>query len=272
VVGLARHLEQGAPMPPGVWHRGPSGPASSGPHQFTQDLDSLPFIDRKLTRWQSYGEAYLLPGVAYILTGRGCGLGQGRVSVCTFCIWQHALWDRTARLRSPASVVAEIEQLMALGAREIFDDNETGPIYDRDWMREFHRLMKAKGLAGKIPLSVNARGDLLDDELCALMADCGFRLLKIGVEAGTDQGLAKLAKLEGIDKIRKGVKAARDHGLVTLLTTMVGYPWETEEDVRATYRVARELLLYKPKFGDCLQASVVIPYPGSPLWQQARKS
>jgi radical SAM superfamily enzyme YgiQ (UPF0313 family) len=272
VVGLARHLEQGAAMPPGVWHRGPGGPISSGPHQFTQDLDSLPFIDRELTRWKSYGEAYLLPGVAYILTGRGCGLGQGRVSVCTFCIWQHALWDRTARLRSPANVVAEIEQLIALGAREIFDDNETGPIYDREWMREFHRLMKAKGLAGKIPISVNARGDLLDGELCALMADCGFRLLKIGVEAGTDQGLAKLAKLEGIDKIRQGVMAARDHGLVTLLTTMVGYPWETEEDVRATYRVARELLLYKPKFGDCLQASVVIPYPGSPLWQQARKS
>jgi radical SAM superfamily enzyme YgiQ (UPF0313 family) len=53
---------------------------------------------------------------------------------------------------------------------------------------------------------------------------------------------------------------------------MVGYPWETEADVRATYRVARELLLYKPKFGDCLQASVVIPYPGSPLWQSARKN
>ena len=54
------------------------------------------------------------------------------------------------------------------------------------------------------------------------MRDTGFRLLKIGIEAGTDEGLAKLAKLEGIEKIKRGIRAARDNGLVTLLTTMVG--------------------------------------------------
>jgi radical SAM superfamily enzyme YgiQ (UPF0313 family) len=50
---------------------------------------------------------------------------------------------------------------------------------------------------------------------------------------------------------------------------MVGYPWQDEAGVQRTYDVAREMLLYKPKFGDCLQASVVVPYPGSPLWQNA---
>jgi len=267
---LAAHLEGRGPMPKGVWWRDEAGaPASSGHHELRDELDTLPYIDRSLTRWRTYGEAYLLPDVAYILTGRGCGLGNGRVSTCTFCIWQHALWDRTARLRSPANVVGEVEQLVALGAKEIFDDNETGPIYDREWMREFHRLMKAKGLIGKIAISVNARGDLVDAELARLMKDTGFRLLKIGIEAGDDDSLRQLAKLEGIEKIKTGIRAARDNGLVTLLTTMVGYPWQDEAGVRRTYEVAREMLLYKPKFGDCLQASVVVPYPGSPLWTAA---
>ncbi len=265
---LAGHLEGKGPMPAGVWYRGPEGAIlNSGKHLLDVDLDTLPYIDRELTRWRTYGEAYLLPDIAYILTGRGCGLPGGKVSTCTFCIWQHALWNKTARLRSPENVVGEIEQLVKIGVKEIFDDNETGPLYDREWMQQFHELLKAKGLIGKIAISVNARGDLIDSELARLMRDTGFRLLKIGIEAGDDKSLARLAKMEGIDKIRKGIMAARDNGLVTLLTTMVGYPWETEADVATTYAVAKEMLLYKPKFGDCLQASVVVPYPGSPLWQ-----
>ena len=263
---LAAHLEGQGPMPAGVWWREDGEVKNSGHHVLSDNLDELPYIDRQLTRWRSYGEAYLLPGIAYMLTGRGCGLENGRTSTCTFCIWQHALWDKTARLRSPANVVGEIEQLIALGAKEVFDDNETGPIYDRAWMVEFHRLMQEKGLIGKIALSVNARGDLVDAELARLMAATGFRLLKIGIEAGDDESLRQLAKLEGIEKIKTGIRAARDNGLVTLLTTMVGYPWQDEAGVRRTYEVAKEMLLYKPKFGDCLQASVVVPYPGSPLW------
>ena len=54
-----------------------------------------------------------------------------------------------------------------------------------------------------------------------------------------------------------------------MLTVMVGYPWETEEEAAKTYQVARDLLLYKTRAGDCLQASVLVPYPGTPLWQQA---
>jgi hypothetical protein len=53
---------------------------------------------------------------------------------------------------------------------------------------------------------------------------------------------------------------------------MVGYPWETEEDVRTTYDVTKELMLYKTRAGDSLQASIVMPYPGTPLWRQAVKN
>ena len=62
-------------MPQGVWWHGEGGKAeTSGKHSLATDLSTLPYIDRDLTRWRSYGEAYLLPSIAYILTGRGCGL------------------------------------------------------------------------------------------------------------------------------------------------------------------------------------------------------
>jgi radical SAM superfamily enzyme YgiQ (UPF0313 family) len=266
---LAEHLAGRGPWPLGVWGR-QGRELRKGAHRSPDaDLDALPFIDRGLTRWRDYGEAYLLPGAAYILSGRGCGLAPGRASACTFCIWQHAFWEKTARLRSPESVVEEIARLKALGAREVFDDNETGPIWDRKWMLEFHDRMHARGLAGTIALSTNARGDLIDADLAKLMKATGFRLLKIGIEAGDDESLRRLAKLEGLERIKAGIRAARDQGLVTLLTAMVGYPWQDEAGVRRTYDAAREMLLYRPKFGDCLQASVVVPYPGSPLWREA---
>ena len=102
-----------------------------------------------------------------------------------------------------------------------------------------------------------------------LLVQCGWRLLKIGLESGSDYSIKHLAKCETVDLISRGVKMAKDRGLVVLLTTMMGYPWETEEDVKKTYEVTRDLLLYKVRVGDCMQASVVIAYPGSPLWKEA---
>ncbi len=50
---------------------------------------------------------------------------------------------------------------------------------------------------------------------------------------------------------------------------MVGYPWESEKEVEKTYKAAKELMLYKTHFGDSLQASIVMPYPGTPLYKSA---
>ena len=72
-----------------------------------------------------------------------------------------------------------------------------------------------------------------------------------------------------MEQIKKGIKTAKDFGLTVMMTIMVGYPWEVDSDVEKTYKIAKELLLYKAKAGDNLQASVITPYPGTPLWKQA---
>jgi radical SAM superfamily enzyme YgiQ (UPF0313 family) len=111
----------------------------------------------------------------------------------------------------------------------------------------------------------------LNEEIVDLLVLCGWRLLKIGLESGSDYTIKHLAKCETVELISRGVKMAKDKGLVILLTTMMGYPWETEEDVRKTYEVTKDLLFYKVRAGDCMQASVVIAYPGSPLWMEATR-
>jgi radical SAM superfamily enzyme YgiQ (UPF0313 family) len=156
--------------------------------------------------------------------------------------------------------------------REIFDDNESGAIYNKKWLDQFHEEMKERGLNGEVTLSANSRADNFDDETCELLQKTGFRLLKVGLESGSNETLKRINKKETIEEIAEGIKNAKDHGLRIKITTMTGFPWETEEDVLKTFGVTRELMLYKAKFGDCLQSSVLVPYPGTPLYYEALKN
>lgn len=264
------HLAHDTKMPAGIYFRYEKEISNSGENKQSMDLDTIPFIDRDLTCWNIYGEAYLYHSCAYILTGRGCG-GTGRRSGrCKFCIWQNILWKGTCRLRSPQNVVEEISILVnKYKVKEIFDDNESGAIWNKEWLREFHSEMNKKDLINKVAISSNARADSLDKETCQLLKQTGFRLLKVGVESANNETLKRLNKDETIEDIIAGIICAKDHGLKVLMTTMVGYPWETEADAAHTYEVTKELLLYRSHLGDSLQSSVVISYPGTPLYYEA---
>jgi len=273
LLNLVESLEKKEKLPEGIWIKKNGKIIPNGKVPQIKDLDEIPFIDRELTNWQAYGEAYLYQPCAYILTGRGCGSNTCEKRGCTFCIWQDALWEKTARLRSPKNVIKEIKELTQRhGIKEIFDDNEGGAIWDKEWLKEFYEEMKKEGLIGKVYLSTNARADSLDEETCILMKKAGFRLLKIGLESGNNETLKKINKQETIEEIIKGIKNAKKHGLIVMLTSMVGYPWETEKDVNQTYMVAKKIMRYKTHLGDSLQSSVIIPYPGTPLYEQALKN
>jgi len=269
---ICNHIDDADEMLGGIWYREGTEVKRTGSPNLIEDLDSLPFIDWDLVG-SNYHEAYLYRPTGYIMTGRGCGGGPRGVGCCTFCIWQHALWKLKARLRSPAHVAEEIAQMTEkYRFREIFDDNESGAIYSKKWLAQFYEEMKGRGLLGEVVLSANSRADNFDDETCNLLRKTGFRLLKVGLESGSNETLRRLNKNETIEQIEAGVKNAKDHDLRVKITTMTGFPWETEKDVEKTYNVTRKLMLYNARFGDCLQSSVVVSYPGTPMYYQALKN
>jgi radical SAM superfamily enzyme YgiQ (UPF0313 family) len=208
------------------------------------------------------------------LTGRGCGReGKETGGVCTFCIWQHAFWQKKARLRTPANVAEETEMLVKkYGVYEIFDDNESGAIWSYEWLSGFLTEIEKRKIKGRFVLSSNARAEDLTEDKCKLMKKTGYRLLKVGLESGNSETLKKIGKLETIEQIKENVKRAKDYGFKILMTIMVGYPWEHENEAKKTYETAKELMLYRTHFGDSLQASIVTPYPGTPLYKEAQKN
>ena len=281
ITELVEHLQGSRKeIPAGIFYKD-NGVVKGSCNIAEYDLDKAPFIDRELTSWDKYGEAYLYKPAAYILSGRGCGgastspdgLTSEKPGKCAFCIWQHALWSKKAKLRSAANFAEEVEILVKkYKVKEIFDDNESGGTWHGEWLKQFYEELKKRNLLGKFYISSNARADSLTEERCALLKKIGYRLLKIGLESANDKTLQIIQKDENFATIEKGIKTAKRHGMAVLMTTMVGYPWETEADADVTFKAATKLLLYKTHFGDSLQSSIILPYPGTPLFNYAEKN
>ena len=66
---------------------------------------------------------------------------------------------------------------------------------------------------------------------CEKAAANNLRFLLFGLESASQTTLDKLIKGNKVEEILPSCKAASDAGLSPHITVMLGYPWETEEDI-----------------------------------------
>ncbi len=257
----------GAKLEPGIYYRDAKGAIrDTGPFELSHDLNGLPAIDRDLTRWDLYaynnGNYKKTPGT-YTMAGRDCWYAK-----CRFCSWT-TLFPKF-RTRSPKALLDEIGVLIErYGVREIMDDSGTFPI--GEWLREFCTGMIERGYNKKINFDCNMRlSTKLTDEDMKLMKKAGFRLILVGIESANQATLDRLKKGEKIEDMVGTVKRLRKAGLYPHITIMFGYPWETREDAQKTLDLGRRLLIKNLAY--TMQATVVIPYPGTPLFEECREN
>lgn len=237
------------------WAEGREAPA---------DLSALPPIDRELTRWRDYafrnGNFARTPG-AYIMSARDCWHGK-----CTFCSW--ATLYPTYRVRPVGQVLDEVGALIALGAREIMDDAGSLPV--GPWLRAFCEGMIARGYHRRVRMNCNLRFGALGPEDYRLMRRAGFRLVLFGVESANQGTLDRLNKRLTVGQVREGARWASEAGLAVHVTLMFGYPWEAYADALRTAELGRELL--RLGHAETLQATWLVPYPGTPLFRELQAS
>ena len=264
-VNLLDHLNTHAPLEPGIWHREGGRINSTGPFACGHDLTQLPWIDRDLTHWDLYsimnGNFRKTPGT-YMMSGRDCWHGK-----CTFCSWT-TLYPNY-RSRNPSDALDEIGDLIErYGVREIMDDTGTFPV--GDWLREFCNGMIERGYNRKINFDCNMRFGCLRLEDYTLMKKAGFRFVLFGLESANQATLDRLQKGIRVDDIAEGASSATRAGLDVHVTVMLGYPWETTEDIARTVKLARQLLIEGLAY--TLQVTLVVPYPGTPLFKEVETS
>ena len=109
------------------------------------------------------------------------------------------------------------------------------------------------------------RLNALTSEYYELMGKANFRFILYGMESANQYTLDKLDKGLLVEEIAEGAKIAKKAGLEPHITVMLGYPWETEEMAQNTIDLAKDL--FKKGYVDTMQATIVIPYPGTPLYK-----
>lgn len=249
----------------GIYYRDNGSIKDTGQFQLNHDLNSLPFIERDLTKWQLYayknGNYKRTPGT-YIMSGRDCWWGR-----CSFCSWS-TLYPQF-RKRAAQNVLDEIGILIErYKVREIMDDTGTFPT--GGWLREFCEGAIKRGFNRKIYLDCNMRFGALTREDFALMKKANFRLLLFGLESANQKTLDRINKNLKVEEIVEGCKLARKTGLYPHITVMFGYPWEDYDEALKTLKLGRWLL--KKGYAFTMQATTVIPYPGSSLFAECRRN
>ena len=65
-------------------------------------------------------------------------------------------------------------------------------------------------------------------------------------------------------------KLAKKAGLSPHITIMFGYPWEDADQIANTVQLGKMIL--KKGWAHTLQATVLIPYPGTPLYKECKEN
>ena len=237
---------------------------NTGQFKLNHDLNDLPFIDRELTKWKLYSEKngnYLKTPGTYIMSGRDCWHGK-----CTFCSWT-TLYPKF-RVRDYNNVLNEIGYLIdSFNIREIMDDTGTFP--KGNWLRKFCNGMIERGYNKKVKINCNMRFDGCNIEDYKLMKKAGFRFILFGFESASNSTLKKINKKMTVNTIIESCKNAKKAGLSPHITIMFGYPWENEEDINNTLELGSYLL--RKNIANTMQATIVIPYPGTPLFDECKE-
>jgi len=190
---------------------------------------------------------------APIMSTRGCPYK------CTFC----ASAGTKLRTRSVDLVLQEVRLLQRRhGIKEfhMVDDNFT---LDMDYAKHFLRRLIDEKINATWATPNGVRLDRLDDEILELMKEAGFYSICVGIESGSDRIRIKMKKGSTKDKIRKDLAMVKRVGGIDVTGFFIlGFPTETEQDIRETLAFSRELPLQRAAFHS------FIPLPGTEIWRE----
>jgi anaerobic magnesium-protoporphyrin IX monomethyl ester cyclase len=232
---------------------------------FVEDLDSLGWPDWKAMQLDKFRDYYRGPRLqgryVPIMTSRGCPFS------CRFCAAEH-LSGKKMRFRSNADLMDELEYLrdtFGISRFSIVDDNF---ISSREHILSFCESLMERKINMKWNTSTNGiRLNVLDREIITTMERSGCYSVAVGMESGSQRVLDLMNKRLKAGDIEKGVSLIKSASSMWVHAFIIlGFPGETEEDIKETIHLATRIPL------DSADFFLFSPHPGTPVWNELKAS
>lgn len=226
--------------------------------KWCDDLDSVPFPARELMKNELYPRPDTGEPMATIQVARGCPSG------CTYCLTP-VISGRTVRKRSVDNIFTEIEECYyKFGIRNFFFKADTFTI-DAQWAGELCDRIIESELCGKIEFTVNSRSKPLEKELLVKLKKAGCFMFAVGFESGSNETLKKIKKGTTREDNLRAAKLIKECKLPLLAYFMIGFPWETKQDITETLEFIFEV------DADFIEVHIAMPYFGTELYSQCEQ-
>jgi len=227
---------------------------------FLQELDTLPFPAWDLMNPNCYKLGFHimttdLPA-APLITSRGCPFG------CIFCC-SHKIMGKKVRRRSVSSVIEEIKFLKsAFGVRTIDIVDEDFAMSSEYVMEFCQRLLKDRVII-KWSCPRGIRLDNLDVDIIKKMEEAGCFHFSVGIESGSENILTAIKKQTNINMLSEKLNLIKQHSRIKVSGHFIlGFPGETEAEMKRTIDLALQLPLYYASFYPLLL------FPGTELYHR----
>lgn len=230
------------------------------------DLDQLPFPAWDLLPREKYLEEirkntnYLMNNeVSWMISSRGC---PGN---CIYCAVR-TVWGKCWRGRSPKNVVDEIENLVSkYGVKEIHFLDDSMAV-DRERLLGICEEIIKRELHIKWATPNGIAVWMMDQDLLLKMKKSGCYRLTFGLESGNKEILNDfVGKKYDFRKAKETINFASSIGLWTVGTFIIGFPYETREQINDTIKFAVSTDL------DFAVFYIANPFPGTPMYDIYKK-
>lgn len=226
--------------------------------QKISDVNTLPFPNRKKVNLDLYLQTWKKhhgKNAISVNTMRGCPYS------CKWC--SRAVYGASYRRRSPELVADELQQIyQQYSPDSIWFVDDVFTIHHR-WLSEFNDALKKRNLS--ITYECITRSDRLNEEVIKTLKESGCFRVWIGAESGSQKVIDLMDRRVRVEQVRDMIRLASKHGIETGTFIMLGYPGETEEDIKETIHHL------KTSAPDHFTITVAYPIAGTELFKEVEQ-
>lgn len=207
------------------------------------DLNRIPSPQRNIIN-----KSFIAAGVQ---TSRGCPFK------CKYCFYSNSVYGSVYRKRPINQVVGEIKNI----PQKLIIFHDSSFTIDIEHTKNLFRALK--GLNKKFICLGNVDVLSKDDELLKLAAEAGCIQWHVGFESLSPQALEQVGKKTNkVENYLKAVEKIHNHGMNVHGFFMFGFDKEPSSVFDETLKFLKKAKL------DSADFSILVPYPGTPLYDE----